>query len=412
MLKSHCRALAIVVLLVFSSLYIYLLLIPGLNASNGSSDQEFYWEIESSYNDFYRPSFTMVQNYIITINRDFIKNESYFIIDKNSRELTRIKTGDQYPNSFSPILLARNIVNNDFPNVCIIFDNYSRILMINSSNYEIIKYGEGILLSSKYYVKGMAFDGQYIYCCVEKKADSSYYLEILDLNFNIMSEYYLGSSENYSFGKMIVQPNILMIIMKADYNTALNDELLIFNITDVGNIPLKFSCENEINGAILLEDKQILYILSDFSIQIINLTKNKVIFQKIGYFDLNFLGSMTKLDNIEHDDNIILFSFKYDSKIHFMEIKNATNLSYLGYISGLALSNQLNFEVFAGIRNKTGKIIVSTYFDLIIIQYDLETNYPSIYEQYGIEIGNALPIICVIGVAALGILYFQNKNKK
>ncbi|MHA1310617.1 MAG: hypothetical protein ACTSQO_06770 [Candidatus Helarchaeota archaeon] len=393
----------LLLIIIFYILNGYIYLINNVNAFD-----KFSYELENNYTELDKPDFAITNDYIVALNSYIYQNYSFYVINKITRKLERVDTLEVFGEQFQPLLVAGNNDLNYTQNLVVMVNEWGDLLLVDLNLNKIIKSTNSIYSNIDYEIKGLKYYKQYIILIAKIPSSSSYFLAILNDDLSLIYNFYLEDSSKYLLQNLKICENFLLTIFTPKGNENIEDELFIYNLTQLDVPPTKIVLGINIYDSAISKYYNLIYIGTKGSIIFLDLKAYSV----VDSYNLSIIQSLTNIGNLKVYNNQIVLSFVFDSKIYFFNIINRTSINYKGYISGLELANQLEFEFLEQLSNKSTRMVINTYTSLLIIKFNQDIMDPSVYEKYGINIQESMPIILLILGISVVVLFVQHKKQK
>ena len=339
--------------------------------------------------------------FIMTIPWGY-KVDSFFLTSKESGLTQRLNTSEyQTSLSFYPDNIAVNFLPNYTKNIIILSSLIGQVVLVEIPNNTIINYIDCIT-SDTYYLYDIVLYKDMI-LCITTNITNDLFLLVLDLNFGLMHKFHIGNETEYCSQQLFIQDNYLISILSRDSSIA---DILLYNLLNINKEPLKVEIGVRIKDVAISTKKEIIIIAKDESLAFFDLYN----YTLLNEYNISSTFGYETIDAMEYYNELIYLTMTLLPKGFFYDVYNRSEIQYKGYINPFITNPQS--MIIDKYDNETGRIIYCSMFSLYLISYDLRVRAPTIYEEFGVDIQGALPIIILIGGAGLAVLYFQKNGKK
>ncbi|MBD3229731.1 MAG: hypothetical protein GF329_16235 [Candidatus Lokiarchaeota archaeon] len=372
----------------------------------GYSYEKIYYEIEKKYDYLSRSTYTTTEDYIVAMNGISLLNNSIFIYNRTDRSFDKKVEIEINSTLFNPKIIAGNTVSNFTKNIIFLVGSNSMIILWNLSSGESIKMFNYFYLA-QYNIKDAYFYGDTIFI-VSKDSTGDFFLFILNLNLEIIDNYLLGDDEYYD-AHLIGKEYLLTILLDAEWNAEIPDNLYIYNISlPMSGINQVCSIEDIKWSAISIQNETI-FIANDRSIFFYDLYN----YSLLGTYDIELMDPLSGFDlsgcSIRHIlfyNGLLVLDIFDTSTIYFFDYTNRCSLIPIGVISGTDIFIIYDYDFL-----ERDILIVSEEYELAFIFFDINREKKSMLDNFGIDIQASLWIIILIIGVSLGLLVLSKKNK-
>jgi hypothetical protein len=375
-----------------------------------------YMEIDDEFDVYSCPFskintiYTTTRDYIVIRNYDFdkLENKTFSLIDKYSREISRISFGDLGFSDFTPNVLSNNLETDRLNNI-VLFSQKNRLLYVNISSLQVLEFELDfeILLS-------LIFNENFFFLT---SLNDSIQLRIFNQDFIQIQEFDLQINlQDYKIYRFDIKEDILLLLCNSDSNELNKSILYFYDVNKLSNDPKHITLLNNVFDITISKELECIYLALNGSIDILNLNT----FLKLHSINLNkenaFEYEYETCLRIRMVNNTLIYFYYGHSRVHFMKIVNTTQLTYLGYISDMVFNGLVFIEIYNQTELRTefdNKLLISTNFELFIVNYDLNKKGGTIVDEIGFpNFDNMAPILIFVFIIFLGFMLVYNRKKK